>query len=635
MILDWFNAQAAVEIGARLADDLPPKIPSASGGVRCAKRSTGTSPEKMLRQAASTIRPLNLNLFKRAKLLNSFKWKLLERGYERHEADEITQLLVMQLSPSWSKAAGPPAASAPQSAGGGSAQAIPKLIAEADALFARGKRDETVARLRQAIRLNPDHAGAHARLGAALCYLGQYEEAERELRRAAELDARCAEAHFNLGALLYYKGEFAASETTLRRAAKLDPRNAEALVSLGLTLGALSRLRDAKSCFAKALVVKPRNASALCGLGWLAAIEGRSQDCEKLYQDALEADPTKAHAWASLAAMRRMTSGDRDWLENVKRLIKAGVPPLDEAALRFAMGKYFDDLGEFAEAFAQYKRANELQKLIAKPYDRKARSALVDQVIRTHVPDRMRQRVEGASQSMRPVFVVGMMRSGTSLVEQIVASHPRAAGAGELDFWSQAARKHDAVMRDGVPDKALTKKLAHLYLERLAGHSRDALRVVDKSTFNSDHLGLIHSVFPDARIIYVRRDPVDTALSCYFQYFANAANFTMDLSDLAHYYREHHRLIQHWRSVLPRTTFLEVPYAELVADPEAWSRRMIEFIGLEWDLRCLEYYKTERPVLTASNWQVRERIYSRSLGRWRNYEKYIRPLLELREVESA
>lgn len=258
----------------------------------------------------------------------------------------------------------------------------------------------------------------------------------------------------------------------------------------------------------------------------------------------------------------------------------------------------------------------------------------MDDTIRVYAAETIGRRVEGASQSATPVFVVGMMRSGTSLVEQIIASHPRAAGAGELDFWKDAALKHRDRLPGGVPDAPLAKKLGDSYLNALSGHCRDALRVVDKSTFNSDHLGLIHAVFPNARIIYVRRDPVDTCLSCYFQQFANAASFTFDLADLAHSYREHHRLIHHWRTALPAGAMLEVPYAELVADQEAWTRRMIDFVGLEWDPSCLEYYATQRPVLTASNWQVRQRIHSSSVGRWRKYEKFIRPLLELRKLTS-
>jgi hypothetical protein len=220
-------------------------------------------------------------------------------------------------------------------------------------------------------------------------------------------------------------------------------------------------------------------------------------------------------------------------------------------------------------------------------------------------------------------------------VEQIIASHPQAMGAGELDFWNTNADKQRETLRSEGPDEPLARKLADSYLKLLERYSASALRVVDKSTFNTDHLGLIHLVLPQARIIYLQRDPIDNCLSCYFQDFANVASFTMDLQDLAHHYREHHRMISHWRSVLPQGALLLVPYAELVADPETWSRRIIEFIGLEWDARCLQFHETQRSVLTASNWQVRQPVYSRSVGRWRNYEKLIGPLLKLRELESS
>lgn len=635
MIRDWFNADDAVAVGKTLADYYRTHggSPASARGQLHPSGITVAGLRSFIQRAARETSSIRLNAFKRARLLNSFKWRLIENGFDRGAADRATEVLLVEVTGQFKLSAADAAALA--RATSPRSKHIPALIAEADARFAAGKRTEAIASLRQVLRIDADHPAAHAKLGAALCYLGRYPEAEEMLRRAVELDSRCADGHLNLGTLLYHKGELAAAETALRRAVKLDPRSSQALVSLGLTLGALSRLSDAKSCFERTLVVKPRDASALCGLGWLAGVEGRFQDCEKLYRDALEADPAKAHAWAALADMRRMTPADRDWLDSVKRLIKSDVPPLDESALHFAMGKYFDDLGNFAEAFGHYRRANELRKLIVSRYDREAQSARVAETIRACTAERVGQPLEGASQSSKPVFVVGMMRSGTSLVEQIIASHPGAAGAGELDYWSQAAHKNADFLRHGKPDATLAKKLAQSYLETLARCSRDAQRVVDKSTFNSDHLGLIHSVFPQARIIHVRRDPVDTLLSCYFQHFANAASFTVDLSDLAHNYREHHRLMQHWGSVLPRAALLEVPYEELVADQEAWSRRIIDFIGLEWDPRCLEYYKTERPVVTASNWQVRQRIYSSSVGRWRNYRKFIGPLLKLSELKSV
>jgi hypothetical protein len=224
-----------------------------------------------------------------------------------------------------------------------------------------------------------------------------------------------------------------------------------------------------------------------------------------------------------------------------------------------------------------------------------------------------------------------MMRSGTSLVEQIIASHPAATGAGELEFWNDVVRKHGTVIRRELLGEALRKEVAEDYLRALARHCVDALRVIDKAPINSGYLGVIHSVFPNARIIYMRRDPIDTCLSCYFQQFSPALNFTMDLSDLAHYYREHQRLMAHWRAVLPAGAILDVPYAELVADQEGWTRRILNFVGLEWDQRCLDFHRTERPVVTASYWQVRQRIYSDSVQRWRNYRNFIGPLLDLKE----
>jgi Sulfotransferase family len=163
----------------------------------------------------------------------------------------------------------------------------------------------------------------------------------------------------------------------------------------------------------------------------------------------------------------------------------------------------------------------------------------------------------------------------------------------------------------------------------------DALRIVDKTLINSDYVGLLHSAFPRARMIRMRRDPIDTCLSCYFQHFSTAMTFTMDLSDLAAYYRVHQRLMEHWCSALPPGTILEVPYEELVADQEAWTRKILDFLGLEWDARCLSFYETERTVNTASAWQVRQKMYRKSMGRWRNYEKFIGPLKALRDPNPA
>lgn len=524
---------------------------------------------------------------------------------------------------------------APGSSHGPPAGRISALLAEVDSDFAHGQYTAAVQRLCGVLAIDPKHALAHNRLGAAFVNLGRYQEAEQEFRRAIELEPQFAKPHFNLGIVLFWKGDLEAAQAAYLRTVELDPENVEALVSLGMTLGTAGCLDNARSCFEKALRLNPRNPSTLCSLGWLESKEGRFAEAESMFRRALEIDPRNSFALAPIAGLRRMTPADHNWLARALQLIEGGLPPLQEASLQFALGKYFDDVGGYAEAFGHYRRANELHRQLATPYDRDARAAFVDDMVSVYTQRSLAHPLDEAADSRRPVFVVGMMRSGTSLVEQIIASHPQAIGAGELDFWTNTIHKYGNKLRREVPQPAVVRELADSYLRNLTRRSRDALRVVDKSNFNLDLLGIIHLVFPNARMVYVRRDAIDTCLSCYFAQFANTLNFTTDLADLSHYYREHHRLITHWSSALPAGTLLEVPYAELVSDQEIWIRRIIEFIGLDWDPRCLEFHETDRPVLTASSWQVRQRVYSNSVGRWKNYEGFLGPLLELRKLESA
>jgi tetratricopeptide (TPR) repeat protein len=628
MLLDWFNAREATTVGSSLADSfLQDSAKARNTRQKTPASDRGADVQRLLRRAVLNARPLKLNIFKRAKLLGSFKWRLIEQGIDRGSADELTQTLLLQLS------GGPfaaPASATPPAAA--TRKRIDPLLSAADAAAARGDYAETVVQLQDLLAIDPDHAVALSNLGDALCFLGRYAEAERAYRRSVQIDPRRADTHLKLGKALQWRGDFLGSETTLRRATKLEPRSANALCSLGDTLSAMDRVDDAKACYEKALRLKPNATAALGGLAWLHSVEGRFDEAGSLARRALELDSNCSEAQALLVMLRRMAPEDKTWLESTQRMLARQMAPIEEAKLRFAMGKYFDDLGSHAQAFEQYRRANELRRQVSARYDRAERTAWVDDVIGLYSAENVAQRAEGANDSTRPVFVVGMMRSGTSLVEQIIASHPQAAGAGELQFWGMQEYKNPAILRHELPDAAISAKLADSYLKVLAKHSADAARVVDKATANADYLGLIHRILPRARFVYMRRDPVDTCLSCYFQNFFNAAAFTMDLQDLAHYYREHHRLVAHWRSVLPKDVFLEVPYAELVADQEGWSRKIIEFIGLPWDARVLEFHRTERAVLTASSWQVRQKMYSSSVGRSKNYQKFIGPLLKLRDL---
>jgi tetratricopeptide (TPR) repeat protein len=638
MLLKWLNAGEATELGTTLADDFVAQTSTQESSARHKKakpeaegRRFHSAVQNVMQRVDREARPLQLNVFKRAKLANTFKWRLLEKGIGQQIADELTQALVMRLS-----ASQPVPVLPDKSASAGrreSKNTLALLAAKADELLARGAYSEAANGYQELLNLDPDNFMARNNLGTVFYKQGLYREAEEQFRRAIAIKPAYADAQCNLGTVLRGRGFVAESETPLRRALKLQPTKLEFQIGLANTLVLLGRLRDAWELFEKVLRVAPRNVDALVIMGDLAGNEGRMAEAETLYQRALAISPKTAGAWAGLVRLRKMTPADGKWLRGAEETAASGLAPIDEITIRYALGKYYDDVGDFARAFRSFQRANELQKRTVAGYDREGRTRLVDDLIRAYSAEALAGQRPDASGSQRPVFVVGMMRSGTSLVEQIIASHPRAAGAGELQFWSDAMHRHEAELRCEVPGEPLRKKLATAYLRLLDKYSADALRVVDKATFNSDYLGLIHTVFPRARMIYLRRDPIDTCLSCYFQQFSSAHDFALDLSDMAHYYREHQRLVAHWRSALPPGTLLEVPYAELTADQEGWTRRIIDFVGLEWDERCLDFHKTERAVLTASFWQVRQKIYKTSVGRWQNYEKFIKPLLGLKDLE--
>jgi len=634
MWLKGIKSRKASEVGSSLADTFvtAPVLVKGKSGNTGQFKSPGPQLQAFLAQVDRDVAPMQLGVFRRAKLASSFKWRLLDGGFEPAVADELTQLLLVRL------ASGPSGAPAPdeerfatlstrESRGN-----VETLLSQAQARAASNSHDEAVNHYFELLELKPRHLLARNNLGVSLCKLGRYREAEEQFRAAAGIQPKYPDAQFNLGTLLRDTGRLAESEMPLRRAVKLNPTHPDSHVSLGLTLTALGRLDEARGCFEKALKIAPRHSAALCGAGQLATLEGQFDSATAYFKRALVFDTQLAAAWAGLARVRKMSSADSDWLRGAEKVASSGLPPVQEADLRFAIGKYHDDVGNFEKAFRSYERANQLQKAVAQNYDRGRWTRYVDDMIQTYPPDVSSPAEGGASDSALPVFVTGMMRSGTSLVEQIIASHPAARGAGELSFWTDAMRRHYDVVRSSRLDQGLRNRLAESYLRTLKSAFPDARRIVDKSTFNSDYLGPIHSVFPNARIIYVQRDPIDTCLSCYFQPFAAVHSFTLDLADLAHYYREHRRLVDHWRAVLPAGALLEVHYADLVRDKESWSRRILDFIGLEWDERCAEFHTATRPVLTSSFWQVRQKMYDSSLGRWRRYEKFIGPLRDLHNL---
>ena len=504
-----------------------------------------------------------------------------------------------------------------------------------DALARDGRLHEAIASYQEALSVHAGLAEAHFNIGNALIDLGRPAEAVACYARVLSIHPESAEAHHNLGNAWRSQERLDQAIDSYRRALELQPDFAIAHASLGTALRLAGRSSEAEASFLRAQELTPDSAMVCAAMAELRADQGQITPAEKLYRRAIELDAQCAEAWVGLARLRKQTRDDANWLTEAQRVARSGLPIKKELLLRYAVGKALDDVGNHDLAFSNYRRANELNKRHMMPYDRPQVMQVVELIIKNQNAKWLQQAANDGVRSERPVFIVGMLRSGTTLVEQILASHPAVVGAGELPYWN-------AAMVDGGPDVLARgahghplAELARRYLESLPAGSGDTRRVIDKTPGNFLHLGLIHAALPEARIIHMRRHPIDTCLSIYFQHLEAFHNYASDLEDLAHYYTQYQRLMQHWRSVLPASVFLEVAYEELVADTETCARRMLEFIGLPWHPQCLEFHKTERTVLTASKWQVRGAINNSAVGRWRAYQKFLAPLLGLIEPQRT
>jgi hypothetical protein len=295
--------------------------------------------------------------------------------------------------------------------------------------------------------------------------------------------------------------------------------------------------------------------------------------------------------------------------------------------VHFALGKAFDDLQEFDAAMTHFEEANRIKGSVIS-FNRTGFERRVDRLIERFTPEFITAHVENGDNSELPIMIVGMPRSGTTLVEQILSSHDDVAGGGEMQFWARRGPSFDEA-RDEASIADFQRQAAKDCLAALRGFAPGAARVVDKNPFNFLWAGTIHLAFPRAVIIHCRRDPIDTSLSIFSTYFRPQDDFSTSREDLAFYYRRYRRLMAHWRATLPPARFIEVYYEELVAHPEAQSRRLIAACGLDWRPQCLRPQDNARVIRSASKWQARQPIHAGAVGRWRRYEPWIGTFREL------
>jgi tetratricopeptide (TPR) repeat protein len=500
------------------------------------------------------------------------------------------------------------------------------------ALEALGRDAEAAESFKRALSLRPGLVETHFSLANVLQRLQRYDEAVDHYRRTLAQWPDFARAHANLGSAFFKLHRWEEALQSLQRALALQPEQAQVHEAIGLALRQLQRDAESVESFEKALAIEPGNADFMRNKAIGLNALGRIEEARALMERAIGLRPREAGFYVTLSVMKRFAAGDPE-IAAMQELLAETLPAAVQSDLHFALAKAYDDSGEPERAFPHLVQANALKRREV-AYDERTELAGMEGIAETFTPALLASKTGQGNPSDRPIFVVGMPRSGTTLVEQILASHPGVFGAGEQKAFEEAVTSLVRPSQPGyprmVPDLTAEElnALGTAYLSRMAALVPDDLRFTDKLPPNYNYVGLIHLALPNARIVHVQRDPIDTCLSIFSTNFADPPAFAYDLGELGRYYRAYERLMDHWRAVLPEGVMLEVRYEDVVADVEGQARRLLAHCGLAWDPACLEFHTTARPVRTASVAQVRQPIYRSSVARWRRYQDQLAPLLE-------
>jgi len=506
------------------------------------------------------------------------------------------------------------------------------------------------------LREAPDNAMVLAEHAAFLQDLGRHDDALLQIGRAIDRSPDSLDHHLRAADIEMQRGR---TEAALRRIESLEhrwPNEPQLLASRAISLRLLDRHEEALAlcrealargveapdllrAYAQALHFAGEDEAAATALDRAAAVhpgpalgdkavllsqQGRFAEALATFDRALRHDPARAEIWYEKASAKTFTAADPD-IGIMQTLLASGRPHRDRMLLHFALGKARFECGEVDAAFAHWHDGNRMKRA-AIEYDPKAASlalqAIATRPIAAGPTEAARGEITGPRASELPVFVVGMPRCGSSLIEQIIASHPQAHGGGEQTRMRQIIL---SLENGACGEEARTAETA---LQSLARFAPAAARIVDKDLMNFQHLGLIHRLFPRARIIHCRRDALDTCFSAYSKLFAGDLPFVYELRELGLYYRDYHALMAHWRRMLPADIFMEVDYETLVSQPDETTRRLVEFLGLPWHEACGRFFETPRTVKTASFVQVRQPIYRSSVGRSAVLRDHLRPLVE-------
>ena len=496
--------------------------------------------------------------------------------------------------------------------------------------------DETHNTLKALTEEDPDSLHFCALLANFLDSVDQTQEAVDEYLRLLDRQPETAVAHFNL-ALLYRKQKrYSDALTAYEEAIRLDIDWPEEVYSnMGILYADMQRPDEAKAMYERALEVSAEYVPALYNLAGHIEEIGEKQRAIELYERILSIEPTNWSSLSRVAYARRTTSDNQDLIQRLERAIEeAQGDDAGREGLYFALGKAYDDLERYDEAAAAYGAANDLGKLRVAPYDQKRTETAFDQLIELFDAEWFNNARAGATAA--PIFVCGMPRSGSTLLEQMLGAHASITVGGEIDVLPWLIGRDLSPYPQGVRDASpeLLQRVRQEYLSRVRELFPDYVHITDKRPDNFLHLGLIKALFPAARIVLTRRNILDNCLSLFFQQFGRKLTYATDLESAAHYRQQHDRLIAHWMECFGEDLFT-VDYEELIVSPEQIMRGLLDFLGLAWDPAVLEFQKGNTPVKTASLWQVRQALHTRSRGRWRNYEALLGSLTELASPDET
>jgi len=498
------------------------------------------------------------------------------------------------------------------------------------ALLAQRKPSDAIPFFQMAIQKSPDQPNLHFNLCLAYQALGRIDFAIASAQQAITLDPKVAVLHSKLGQLMLQANAANDAIPILRHALTLDPKSIPIRINLAQALTDTNDLTEAESVVRATLFLAPNEPTAHRMLGRIYQIRGEFDKAVPCFEKSIQIQPNQAAAYFALSYSRKAEPKDQVIVDAMQGLLRLpAIPESDRMLLDYAIGKSLDDLEQQDQASHYFQKANDLalKSLAAsdRSYQPQVEHQKIDQIIEQFDEDFIRSSLTGSSNSTRPIFVVGMIRSGTTLVEQTLAKHSEVAAGGELRFWLEHGPQFIAGLSSDTNDWDVSELVSN-YQTELDRISASSDFVTDKMPLNFMALGLIHLAFPKAKIIHVRRNPLDTCLSIFVTPYRTSPSFGHQIQNIADAYIQYQRLMDHWRSVIPAENLYEVDYEALVTEPEATSRAMAQFCGL----RSRSGSQAEGqsvPVTTPSLWQVRQPFYKHSIRRWELYRSLLEPIL--------